>query len=66
MFSIRTERTNIAWRVVDQTMSDHLILSLEPLSTFTAWASLYTAVVRSIRRVNIGVGIQEILTYVRS
>jgi hypothetical protein len=61
MFSVRTEWTNVAWRVMNKTMSDHLILPLETLSAFTSRASLYTAVVWPIRRVNIGMGVQEIL-----
>ena len=44
-------------------MSDQLILSLESLSAFTSRTSLYTTVVWPIRRVNIGVGVQEVLYF---
>jgi len=35
VFSIRAEWTNIARRVVDETVPDHFILPLETLSPFT-------------------------------
>jgi hypothetical protein len=46
---------------MNQTMSNHLILPLEFLSAFTSRASLYTAVMWLVLRVNEDVRIQEIL-----
>jgi len=54
VLSVRTERTDVSRRVMHKSMSDHLILSLEPFTAFSAWAALYRTVVRAIRRVNIG------------
>lgn len=55
MFTVRTKGANIARAVMNKTMSDHLILSLEAFASFGAWAALDWAIVRSIGTMNIGV-----------
>lgn len=62
VFSIRTKWANIARRIVYQTMSNHLVLSLKAFSTFASGAAFDHAVVRPIRRMNIGMRIEEILS----
>jgi hypothetical protein len=57
MFSFRTKRAHIAWRVVHQTVPDHLILALEPFASLAAWTTWHGTVVRTCRGVNIGVRI---------
>ena len=53
MFSIWAELTHIAGRLVHKTMSDHLVLPLEALSTFTSWAAFDWAEVWSGLRMDI-------------
>lgn len=61
MFPIRTEGTHVARRIMNKTMSNHLILPLESLPAFTPRTTLDTTVMRSMYRMDIGVGIQQIL-----
>ncbi len=53
MFSFGTERTYVARGLVDQTMSDHLIFPLEPLTPFRTVTSLHRTVVGSVLRVDV-------------
>ena len=50
---VRTERTDVAWRVVHKTVADHLIFALEALSALGAGTALDGAVVWSELRVDI-------------
>ena len=54
MFSVRTERTDVTGRAMDQAMPDHLVLPLESLSTRTAWAVETRTVMRPDLRVHVG------------
>lgn len=45
MLSLGAERTDVAWGVVNQTMSDHFVLSLEALAAFGSIAGCDRAVV---------------------
>lgn len=55
VFFIRAERTDVARRVVHQTMPDHFVLALEPLPAFTAWAIWDGAVVVAYLAVDVPV-----------
>ena len=48
VLSIRTERTNISRRIMDKSMSYHLVLPFEALATFTSRATFHTAVMWSV------------------
>lgn len=48
MFSIGTERTDVARGIVYQAVPDHLVFPLEAFAALTPWATLDTAVVWSI------------------
>lgn len=47
MFSIRTERTNIPRRIVNEAVTFHFVLAFESFTAFAALATLDGAVVRS-------------------
>lgn len=61
MLSVRTKRANVTWRIMDQTMSNHLVLSLKPLPSFTSWTAFDATIVWPVRGMYICMGIQEIL-----
>jgi hypothetical protein len=48
MLSVRAERTDVSWRIMDKAMPDHLVLPLESFAAFTAWAAFDRTVVWSI------------------
>ncbi len=48
VFSIGTERTDVARGIVYQAVPDHLVFPLEAFAALTPWATLDTAVVWSI------------------
>jgi len=48
MFSIRTERTNIARRIVNEAMTFHFVLALESFTTFATLTAFDGTVVRSV------------------
>ena len=48
MFSIGTERTDVAGGIVDEAVSYHLVLAFESLAALTSWAAFDVAVVRAI------------------
>jgi hypothetical protein len=49
VFAIWTEWTHITRRVVHKAVPYHLVLSLEALATFAAWAARYRTVMWTIR-----------------
>lgn len=61
MFSIWTEWTHIARRLVDKAMSNHFVLALKALATLGPRAALDRAIVRPCLRVHIRMGVQEVL-----
>jgi hypothetical protein len=56
VLSIWTERTDISWGVVNETVTDHLVFSLEASTSFSPRASLDRAIMWSDGGVNIGMG----------
>lgn len=56
MLSFWTEWTYVAWRLVDQAVTYHLVLSLEAFPAFRPIASLHWAVVRPILGMDVGMG----------
>lgn len=56
VLAVGTEGTSISWRLMHESMSDHLVLSLEAFSAFGASAAFDRAEMGSVLRVNIGVG----------
>jgi hypothetical protein len=50
MFSVWTEWTHVAGRLVNKTMPYHFVLSFKAFATFGAWAAGYWAVMRSVLR----------------
>ena len=56
VLTVRAERADITRRVVHKAMPDHLILSFESHSPFSAGTTFHRAIVRSIRGVNICMG----------
>lgn len=56
MLSLRTERTYVAWRLVDQAVAYHFVLPLEAFATFGTITSLHGTVVRSTLGMNVGMG----------
>lgn len=61
MLLLRTERTHVAGRLMDETMTDHLVLPLETLPPHTARTVLDRAIVRATRGMHVGVRGEEIL-----
>lgn len=55
MLSIGAERADITWAVMDKSMPDHLVLSFEASSAFTARTFFHGAVVRPILAVHVTV-----------
>lgn len=53
VFAIRAEWAYIAWAVMHEPMSNHLILALESFTTFAAWAFFHRTVMRSTLRMHI-------------
>jgi hypothetical protein len=60
MFPIRTKRTNITRRSVDETVPDHFIFPLEALSAFAAGTVSYRAEMRASLGVDVVVGTGKI------
>ena len=54
MLSVGTKWTNITRRVMDKSMPDHFILPLETFAAFTSRTSLHVAVMRTNRRMDVG------------
>lgn len=48
MLPVRTERANITWTIMNKSMPDHLVLSLESFATFTSCAAFHRTIVWSI------------------
>lgn len=63
MLTIRTEGADVAGTVVDQTVTYHFVLALEPSTSFAAWAALDRTVVRSALAVHIPM---RAVDYIRS
>jgi hypothetical protein len=61
VLSIRAERAHVTWGIVNQAVPDHLILPLEALATLGAGATFHTAIVRTVRGMHVGMGVEEIL-----
>lgn len=61
VFSVGTERAHVPRRVMDKTMSNHLILPLETLPTFTARTTFHATIMWSVRGMHICMRIEEIL-----
>jgi len=57
-----TEWTDIAGAFMNKAMANHLILSFEPFTAFTAWAVGHRAKVRSVFGMDIGMRIEEVLS----
>lgn len=53
VFSIRAEGTDVSWRIVYQTVSDHLVFPFKSFSAFTSRATFDGTVVWPIRGVHI-------------
>ncbi len=53
MFAIRTEWTDIAWRIMHQTVANHFILPFEPSATLGSRATLDRTVMWPVLRVDI-------------
>jgi hypothetical protein len=54
MLLIRAERTHVAGRIVDQTMSNHFVLAFKPLPADTSRTAGNRTVVRALLGVNVG------------
>ena len=69
VFSLRTEWTDVAWRLMDQAMPDHFVFSLEPFTAFRTAAGLDWAIMwpnlRMYVHVRAGVGVSMELFKVR-
>ena len=61
VFAIGAERTHVSRRVVDQAMSNHLVLALESFSALAPRTPLNGAVVRTGGRMDIGMRVEQIL-----
>lgn len=61
VFPIWTKRADVARRIMDQSVPNHLVLPLESLASLTARTSLDRAVVWTGRRMHIGVRVKKIL-----
>ena len=59
--SVGAERADVARRLVDQTVPDHLVFALEPLAAFAARATRDRAVVGPCRGVHVGVRVEQVL-----
>ena len=55
MLALRTERTDVPRRSVNQPVADHLVLPLEPFAAFGARAVWLRAVMRPVLGVHVGV-----------
>lgn len=55
MLTLRTKRTYVPRRSVNQPVADHLILPLEPFAAFGARAVWLRAVMRPVLGVHVGV-----------
>jgi len=63
VLAIGTERTYIAWRIVDQAMAYHFILSLETFAAFTSRTSFHRTVMWSVLRVDVCMGAESVLVH---
>ena len=58
---VETERAHVAWRCMNETMPNHLILPPETLATWSPSTTFFKVKVRSCVRVNILVAVEQIL-----
>lgn len=63
MLPVGTERTNVAWRVMDQAVAYHFILSLKPFAAFTSRAIFHGTVMWSVLRVDLRMRAGPVLAY---
>lgn len=61
MLPIGTERADISRRLVDETVSDHLVLPFETLPTLATGTSLDRTVMGPYRRMHVRVRVQKVL-----
>lgn len=61
VLSVWTERTHVAGGLVHETVSDHLVFTLEALPALASRAAFDGAEVRPCLRVDVGVRIQKVL-----
>ena len=66
MLPLRAERANVSGTVMHQPMPNHLILALEALAAFGAWAVGHGAVVRADGAVDVSVRAGSVLAMTAS
>jgi hypothetical protein len=61
VFSVGAKWTDISRGIMNESMPNHFVFPLEPLAAFAPWTASHGAIVGTLRGMDVGVGIQEIL-----